>query len=29
VREMRPSPIALMSFHPCYTAEKHAFMDAH
>ncbi len=29
VREMRPSPIALMSFGPCYTAEKHAFMDAH
>jgi transposase, IS5 family len=24
-----PSPIALISFRPCYTAEKHAFMDAH
>jgi IS5 family transposase len=29
VREMRPSPIAFMSFRPCYTAEKHAFIDAH
>jgi hypothetical protein len=29
LRARRPSPIALMSFRPCYTAEKHAFMDAH
>jgi len=24
-----PLPIALISFRPCYTAEKHTFMDAH
>jgi len=29
MREMRLPPIALMSFRPCDTAEKHAFMDAH
>jgi len=26
---MRSSSIALLSFRPCYTAEKNAFMDAH
>jgi hypothetical protein len=29
MREMRPSPIALVSFRPCYTAEKRTFMEAH
>jgi hypothetical protein len=29
MREMRPSPIALVSFRPFYTAEKHTFMDPH
>jgi hypothetical protein len=29
MREMRLSLIALVSFRPCYTTEKHAFMDAH
>jgi len=29
MREIRPAPITLLSFRPCYTAEKHAFMDAH
>jgi hypothetical protein len=29
MREMRSSSIALLSFRPCYTAEKNAFMDAH
>src|SRR6516165_1569542 len=29
MREMRPAPITLISFRSCYTAEKHAFMDAH
>jgi hypothetical protein len=29
LREMRPSPIALISFRPSDTAEEHAFMDAH
>jgi hypothetical protein len=29
MREIRPAPITLLSFRPCYAAEKHAFMDAH
>jgi hypothetical protein len=29
MREIRPGAITRLSFRPCYTAEKHAFMDAH